>query len=181
MRTRLSRREIAVVGLFAALCAESAAAPSDSSDDPEILPRSVYVPVRFEVAPCLREVVIRTEDGEVRAAAPGRIVSQFTFFDRREGAAPPWERLRIEGWIEQPGENGREPFRAGIIITPASIYLGRKRLDLGIEDRVGRFRRTTDLRLPERALRLQPGRECAGVPTGPAADAGRRPPLPARR
>ena len=136
--------------------------------DGEVLPRSVYVPVRFDVAPCLREVVIRTEEGRVRAVAPGRIVSQFTFYDRLDGANPAFERLTIEGWVER--ERGpessdldrprRERFRAGVVITPTSIYVAKKRLDLDTMERISRFRRHVDLRLPERTLRLRPPTTC---------------------
>ncbi len=136
--------------------------------DEEVLPRSVYVAVRFDVAPCLREVVIRTEEGRVRAVAPGRIVSQFTFYDRLDGANPAFERLTIEGWVER--ERGpespdldrprRERFRAGVVITPISIYVAKKRLDLETMERISRFRRRVDLRLPERTLRLRPPTTC---------------------
>ena len=161
----------------ALLAAGLLAGPATAADDPEVPPRSVYAPVWFEVAPCLRDVVVRTEEGEVRAVAPGRLVSQFAFHDRRPGAAPEWEPLTVEGRIEPPPGEVRagaapEPFRVGIVITPTSIYIGRKRLDLGLEGRLGAFRRRTDLRVPERTLRLGPARQCAGPPQV----AGRPPP-----
>jgi len=127
----------------------------------ELLPRSVYVPVRFEVAPCLDEVIIWTEDGSVRGAAPGRLVSQFTFYPGRQGAAPEWERLRLEGWVERSGDPGeRERFRTGIVITPANLYVGDRRIALGLEQRLSRFRRKADVRLEERTLRLRPPGGC---------------------
>ena len=61
------------------LAAAAVAALAGAADEPEVLPRSIYVPVRIEVASCLRDVVIRNEEGTVRAVAPGRLVSQFTF------------------------------------------------------------------------------------------------------
>ena len=159
------------------------AAPAAArAGDPEVLPRSIYVPIRFQPAPCLREVVIRTEAGEVRAVAPGRLVSQFTFHDRREGSHPAWERLTIEGRIQPPGEPvgpaaGPAPppgrFRTGIVITPASIYVGGKRFDLGTAARLDRFRRRADLRIPERTLRLRPPGGC-----GALVRAAGRPPEP---
>ena len=144
------------------------------ASQPEVLPRSIYVPVRIEAGPCLREVVVRTEDGQVRAAVPGRLVSQFAFHDGREGPHPAWERLTVEGWIvpatgDADGARERRRFRAGIVITPTSIYVGSRRLDLGTLEEMERFRRRLDLRMPERTLRLRP-RECSGVPGRAAPD-----------
>lgn len=89
-------------------------------------------------------------------------MSQFTFCDSRVGANPEWERLTVEGWVEgtRGEDGGPERFRAGIVITPASICIGGKRLDLELEERMQGFRWRTDLRFPERPLRLRPaGRE----------------------
>ncbi len=104
-------------------------------------------------------------------------MSQFTFYDAQAGANPEWERLTVAGWVEGTrGKDGApERFRAGIVITPASIYIGRKRLDLELEERLQGFRWRTDMRLPERTLRLRPGEECDRDVT----ETGRRPPPPA--
>ncbi len=144
--------------LIAGLLLADAAAPA-FGEEPETLPRSIYVPLRLEVASCLHDVVVLAEDGRVRAVAPGRLVSQFTFYSWEEGAIPAWERLTIQGWIAN-GEAARRPFRAGIVITPASIYVADRRLDLGTLDQVSRFRSRTDLRIPERTLRLLPEGAC---------------------
>ena len=153
------------------------ASPAAAAAEPETLPRSIYVPVRFEVASCLRDVVVRTAEGEIRAAAPGRLVSQFTFYGARPGANPEWERLTVEGWIAgtRDEDGGAERFRAGIVSTPASIYVGRKRLDLELEERLQGFRWRTDLRFPERTLRLRPAGDCDRN----ATETDRRPPPPA--
>lgn len=159
------------------LAGSAFAAPGAGEEEPEVLPRSIYVPVRFEVASCLRDVVVRTDEGDVRTVAPGRLVSQFTFYDSRAGSNPEWERLTVEGWVAgtEDEDGGPERFRAGIVITPASIYIGEKRLDLGLDDRLAGFRWRTDLRFPERTLRLRPAGKCDGSVT----EAGRRPPPPA--
>lgn len=173
--TRLQKRG---PRLAAWLLAGSAfALPAAGAEEPEVLPRSIYVPVRIEVASCLRDVVVRTDEGDVRAKAPGRLVSQFTFYDSQAGANPEWERLTVEGWVEGTRDDagGPERFRAGIVITPASIYIGGKRLDLELEERMQGFRWRTDLRFPERTLRLRPAGKCDGKVTEP----GRLPSLPA--
>lgn len=164
--------------LAAWLLAGSAfATPGAAEEEPEVLPRSIYVPVRFEVASCLRDVVVRTDEGDIRAVAPGRLVSQFTFYGSQAGSNPEWERLVVEGWVEgtESEDGGPERFRAGIVITPASIYIGEKRLDLELEDRMRWFRWRTDLRFPERTLRLRPPGKCDKNVTA----TGRRRPPPA--
>ena len=145
-----------------ALAGSAFGLPAALAEEPEVLPRSIYVPVRFEVASCLRDVVVRTAEGDVRATAPGRLVSQFTFYDSQPGANPEWERLTVEGWVAgtRSEDGGPERFRAGIVITPASIYIGGKRLDLELEERMQDFRWRTDLRFPERTLRLRPAGKC---------------------
>ncbi len=168
---------VAVLSGLALIPATTATA---GDDEPDVLPRSIYVPVRIETAPCLRDVIVRTEDGEVRAVAPGRLVSQFAFHAGREEPDPAWERLTVEGWIESrpgSGELRSTPFRTRVVITPASIYLGRKRLDLGTLERVGQFRSRVDLRARERTLRFIPP-SCETPPAG-APRNDRRPPLPA--
>lgn len=154
----------------------------EETDDRRLLPRSIYVPVEFEVASCLRRVVIRNDEGRVRAVAPGRLVSQFTWYEGRNGLAPEWERLTVEGEIvsgpppESPEATGRRTgrFRAALVITPTSIYLGSRRLDLGPAwgrdlggdaepspgARAPRLRRRADTRLPRTKLRIRPAGDC---------------------
>ena len=164
--------------------------------DRRLLPRSIYVPVEFEVAPCLRQVVIRNGEGRVRAVAPGRLVSQFTWYEGRRGLTPEWERLTVEGEIvaapqpESPEASGRRTgrFRAALVITPTSIYLGSRRLDLepawgrdlggdpepDSEARLPRPRKRADLRIPATKLRLRPAGDC-GSPTPSVEVTAQRP------
>lgn len=209
-RTASRGRLCAALGLFALAVAGGAAGASSVAGpvaepkarepgDRRLLPRSIYVPVEFEVASCLRNVVIRNDEGRVRAVAPGRLVSQFTWYEGRRGLAPEWERLTVEGEIasaprpdsaaESGGRVGR--FRAALVITPTSIYLGSKRVDLapGLDRtlgdasdaesgaRVPRLRRQADLRVPKTKLRIRPAGECDD-PAGPAEAAAGHPPRP---
>ena len=160
-----------------------------------LLPRSIYVPVEFEVAPCLRQVVIRNDEGRVRAVAPGRLVSQFTWYEGRSGLTPEWERLTVEGEIVpaspaaiSDGPGRARQFRAALVITPTSIYLGSRRLDLepawgrdlggdpepDSEARVPRLRRRADTRIPPTKLRFRPAGDC-DRPTPMVEAAARRP------
>lgn len=165
------------VGLSAALAA-GAAAEAGGAEDPRPLARSIYVPVAFEVAPCLRQVLVRNDEGRVRAVAPGRLVSQFTWYGERRGLEPEWERLTVEGEIAAPAaaapgapdarSTGR--FRAEIVITPTSIYHGRRRLALdpdlsrtgghGPRQPSGFPRRGADFRYEETELLLRPAGGC---------------------
>ena len=205
-------RLCAALGLFSLAVAGGAAGATgvagpvgerkgEDPGDRRLLPRSIYVPVEFEVASCLRNVVIRNDEGRVRAVAPGRLVSQFTWYEGRRRLAPEWERLTVEGEIapaprpesaaESGGRTGR--FRAALVITPTSIYLGRKRVDLApgldrtlgdasdaeSEARVPRLRRQADLRVPKTGLRIRPAGEC-DRPAGPVEAAAEHPPRPRR-
>lgn len=187
-RDRTPRRGAFAAGLVAVLAA-GALAEAAGPEDPRVLARSIYVPVVFEVAPCLRQVLVRNDEGRVRAVAPGRLVSQFTWYGGRRGLDPEWERLTVEGEIaapaEAPGDPAAEPagrFRAEIVITPTSIYYGRRRLALdpdlsraggGPGPRAGFPRRTADFRFEETELLLRPAggcgpRDLAAVSTSPA-------------
>jgi len=177
-RDRTPRRSaFAAAGLLAALAA-GALAEADGPEDPRLLARSIYVPVVFEVAPCLRQVVVENDEGRVRAVAPGRLVSQFTWYGGRRGLDPEWERLTIEGEIAAPAAaapgaadaEGAGRFRAEIVITPTSIYYGRRRLALdpdlsrvsggGAGPRAGFPRRSADFRHEETELLLRPAGGC---------------------
>lgn len=191
-RERAPRRGACAAGLAAALAA-GAAAGADGAEDPRPLARSIYVPVAFEVAPCLRQVLVRNDEGRVRAVAPGRLVSQFTWYGGRRGLEPEWERLTVEGEIAAPAaaapgapdarSTGR--FRAEIVITPTSIYHGRRRLALdpdlsrtsGRERRAGFPGRGADFRYGETELLLRPAGGC-GPETLPVSAVSARPPDP---
>ena len=161
------------VGLSAALAA-GAAAEAGGAEDPRPLARSIYVPMAFEVAPCLRQVLVRNDEGRVRAVAPGRLVSQFTWYGERRGLEPEWERLTVEGEIAAPAaaapgapaDRSTGRFRAEIVITPTSIYHGRRRLALdpdlsrGRERRAGFPGRGADFRYEETELLLRPAGGC---------------------
>ena len=190
-RTGPRGRACAPAVLFSLLAAAGGAAgaggvgPEPAAEEPgedRLLPRSLYVPVDFEVASCLRNVVIRNDEGRVRAVAPGNLVSQFTWYEGRAGLTPEWERLTVEGEIvpaprpESPDATGSRTgrFRAALVITPASIYFGRRRLDLepawgrdlggdpgpGAEARDPRLRRRADTRAPRTKLRIRPAGGC---------------------
>lgn len=168
---------------------------AEGPGDRRLLPRSIYVPVEFEVAPCLRQVVVRNDEGRVRAVAPGRLVSQFTWYEGRSGLTPEWERLTVEGEIVSAspaaisdGPGRARQFRAALVITPTSIYLGSRRLDLepawgrdlgddpepGSDARVPRLRRRADMRIPATKLRIRPAGDC-GSPTPSVEETAQRP------
>ena len=188
-RDRTPRRGAFAAGLAAALAA-GAAAGAGGAEDPRPLARSIYVPVAFEVAPCLRQVLVRNDEGRVRAVAPGRLVSQFTWYGGRRRLEPEWERLTVEGEIAAPAaaapgapdarSTGR--FRAEIVITPTSIYHGRRRLALdpdlsrtsGRERRAGFPRLAADFRYGETELLLRPAGGC-GPETLPVSAASAPP------
>lgn len=167
-------------GLLAALAAGAVAEAGGRPEDPRPLARSIYVPVVFEVAPCLDRVLVRNDEGRVRAVAPGRLVSQFTWYGGRRGLDPEWERLTIEGDLTAPAgaaapEEDTAPapaarFRAEIVITPTSIYYGRRRLALdpdlsgerGRDDArpTGFPGRRADFRFEDTKLLLRPAGGC---------------------
>lgn len=177
---------LAVAGSAAG--ASGGVGPEPAAEEPgedRLLPRSLYVPVEFEVASCLRNVVIRNDEGRVRAVAPGNLVSQFTWYEGRAGLTPEWERLTVEGEIvpgprpespDAPGAERTGQFRAALVITPTSIYFGRRRLDLepawgrdlGRDREPGsgaqgpRLRRRADTRIPRTKLLIRPAGDCGG-------------------
>ena len=175
-------------GLPAALAAAALATGADGAEDPRPLARSIYVPVAFEVAPCLRQVLVRNDEGRVRAVAPGRLVSQFTWYGGRRRLEPEWERLTVEGEIAAPAaaapgapaDRSTGRFRAEIVITPTSIYYGRRRLALDPdlsrdrERRAGFPRLAADFRYGETELLLRPAGGC-GPETLPVSAASAPP------
>ncbi len=182
-------------GLPAALAAAALATGADGAEDPRPLARSIYVPVAFEVAPCLRQVLVRNDEGRVRAVAPGRLVSQFTWYGGRRRLEPEWERLTVEGEIAAPAaaapgapaDRSTGRFRAEIVITPTSIYHGRRRLALdpdlsrtsgpGPRQPSGFPRLAADFRYGETELLLRPAGGC-GPQTLPVSAASAPPPDP---
>lgn len=192
-RPRAPARGVRAAGLLAALAAGAGAEAGGRPEDPRPLARSIYVPVVFEVAPCLDRVLVRNDEGRVRAVAPGRLVSQFTWYGGRRGLDPEWERLTVEGDLTAPAgaaapeaapaeRAGR--FRAEIVITPTSIYYGRKRLALDpdlsggggrrAERPAGFPRRSADFRFEDTELLLRPAGGCPPRTLAAASPADRR-------
>ena len=108
-------------------------------DDEEALNRSFYVPVELSLCEHLKDAVLYRGDTPI-ARLPGTHVFQFTFYPALKRLEPELERVRVEGTHEG------EPFRTEIVVTPSSVYIGSKKIDLETDKLLARLRRTVDAR-----------------------------------
>jgi hypothetical protein len=124
----------------------------------DALSRSLYVPLELKVCEHLRGAVLYREDEPLREL-PGRQVFQFTFFPSLNRIEPEFERVRVVG----------EGFRTEIVITPASVYVGNKKIGLDVEGHLHRLRHDADSRHEPVKLTLRCGEACARTPAPTAS------------
>jgi hypothetical protein len=118
-------------------------APADES-------RSLYVPVQIEVCEHLKGAVLYRDEEALRAL-PGKQVLQFTYFPQLQRIEPELERLRVEG----------KGFRTELIVTPFSVYVADKKIELDAEGQIARLRRHQDARHETVTLSMICGEACS--------------------
>ena len=118
--------------------------------DGDALSRSLYVPLEIRVCEHLRGATLYRGDEPLRVL-PGKQVFQFTFFPALNRIEPELERVRVEG----------EGFRTEVIVTPASVYVGNRKIDLDVDGQLARLRNHVDARHETVKLTLRCGDACA--------------------
>ncbi len=121
-----------------------------AASEGDALSRSVYVPVEIRVCEHLRGAVLYRDDQALRSL-PGKQVFQFTFFPALDRIEPELERVRVEG----------EGFKTELIITPATVYVGNRKIDLDLDSHLARLRHHVDSRHETVKLTLRCGDSCA--------------------
>ena len=121
-----------------------------ASTDGDVLSRSLYVPVELRVCEHLRGAVLYSDDEPLRSL-PGKQVFQFTFLPALNRIEPELERVRVEG----------EGFSTELIVTPASVYVGNKKIDLDVEGQMARLRHHVDSRHETVKLTLRCAEACS--------------------
>ena len=123
-----------------------------AASDGDALSRSLYVPVELRVCAHLQGAVLYRDDEPLRSL-PGKQVFQFTFFPALNRIEPELERVHVEG----------EGFRTELVVTPASVYVGNKRIDLDVERQLDRLRHHIDARHETVKVTLRCGEACSGT------------------
>jgi hypothetical protein len=126
-----------------------------AASDGDALSRSMYVPLELRVCEHLRGATLYRDDEPLRSL-PGKQVFQFTFFPALNRIEPELERVRVEG----------EGFRTELIVTPATVYVGNRKIDLDVDGQLARLRHHVDSRHETVKLTLRCGDACvrAAVP-----------------
>jgi hypothetical protein len=126
---------------------------SSVPDEGEALSRSFYVPVTLELCEHLDDAVLYRGEEPLRTL-PGTQIFQFTFFPALGRILPELETVRVEGTHEE------RVFHAELVVTPASVYLGNKKIDLDLEKQMKRLRSRVDARHEAVTLKLRCGSSC---------------------
>jgi hypothetical protein len=129
-----------MIGLLSALLL---VAPADES-------RSLYVPLQIEVCEHLKGAILYRDEQPLRAL-PGKQVLQFTYFPELQRIEPELERLRVVG----------KGFRAELVVTPSSVYVADKKIELDVEGQIARLRRHHDARHQTVMLSMICGDACS--------------------
>ena len=114
------------------------------------LARSLYVPVEVRLCEHLDDAVLYRGDEPLRRL-PGKQLFQFTFFPALSRIEPELERVYVKG----------QGFSTELIITPAAVYVGDKKIDLDVERQLARLRHHADSRHETVKLTLRCGDACS--------------------
>ena len=110
------------------------------------LNRSVYVPIEFSFSSDLDHAVLFRGDDAIREL-PATHVFQFTYYPNLEELLPEFERVRVAGSCDGTR------FSTEIVVTPATVYFGSKKIELDLEEQSAAFKRRNDAR--HRTVRLK--------------------------
>lgn len=140
-----------------------AASATVTAEEPR-LARSIIVPVSFQPCEHVREALLFREETAI-SKLPGRHVFQFTYFPELRRIEPEFEKVRVEGRLND------EPFRTGVVVTPSAVYVGKSKIDLDLDAQRTRFERNVDARHETIKLTLKCSNRCqrSAVEAAPAA------------
>ena len=130
------------------------ATPVVSKEETEALSRSFYVPLTLEVCDHLDGAVLYRGEEPLRRL-PGTQIFQFTYYPERNQVLPELETVRVEG----NHEGGA--FRTELVVSPASVYVGSKKIELDLDEQLARLRRQVDSRHEPVVLKLRCSTSCA--------------------
>jgi hypothetical protein len=153
MRRRWTLGVMGLAALAVSSLASGLSKDKDKNNDNEALNRSFYVPVQLNVCEHLEGAVLFHGD-EPLTKLPGSHVFQFTFFPALKRIEPELERVRVEGRDEG------ESFRMEIVVTPASIYVGDRKIDLDLEGQMRELRHHVDARHEPVTISLRCAHAC---------------------
>lgn len=146
------------------MAASSMLAATAFGDEEEALTRSFYVPVELSLCEHLEDALLYRGDTPI-GTLPGTHVFQFTFYPELKRLEPELERVRVEG------AHDGEPFRTELIVTPSSVYIGSKKIELETDEMMKRLRHSIDARHESVELNLRCAPACSR--TSASADSTR--------
>lgn len=148
--------QIAGIMGLAALAISTPGASKDNLD--QALSRSIYVPVQLKVCEHLKGSILYRGE-EPLTELPGTHVFQFTFFPRLKRIVPELERVRVQG------RDGEENVRTEMVVTPATVYVGDKKIDLDLDKEMRELRRHIDVRHEPVIITLRCAHACGKTPS----------------
>lgn len=149
----MKRRASTALGALLPLVGLAALSLASESKDREALSRSFYVPVEVEVCEHIHGAALYRGDHRL-VSLPGQQVFQFTFFPSLGRIEPEFDRVRVEGTLDDSA------FRMEIVVTPASVYVGNRKIDLGLDGMMRQLRTRLDARHDKVELKLRCSSTC---------------------
>lgn len=121
----------------------------------ELLNRSIYLPVEFQVCEHLGDAVFYQDDALV-AKMPAKRIFQFTYYPELDQILPQVVPVRIEGRYLESGE----AFVAKLAISPTGVHSAHRTRETDVLRQVEKQKGKIDVRLKEKAILLRCPRFC---------------------
>ena len=138
------------------------AAGRDDRDD--LLPRSLYLPIEFELCEHLHDAVLY-QGGQAVSHMPAKRIFQFTYYPKLGRMAPVRTDVEVAG-LRDDGEE----FLAKLAITPWGVFTANHKIELDLEEQLARMKYKIDVRYKAIPLKLQCDDSCEErKPTTPKA------------
>lgn len=147
-------RATRLLALAFVLTAVVASASSEPDDADNLLPRSFYVPIEFELCEHLHEAVLY-QGGQAVSHMPAKRIFQFTYYPKLGRVEPVRTDVEVAG-VRDDGEE----FLAKLAVTPWGVFTANRKIDLDLDSQLDRMKYKIDVRYEPMPLKLRCSDSC---------------------
>ncbi|HSF17164.1 MAG TPA: hypothetical protein VLK65_16560 [Vicinamibacteria bacterium] len=142
-------RHVARVGLTGSIFVLLAFAVEAEEKKTSFLPRSIYLPIEFDLCEHLHDAVLY-EGTEAVSSLPVKRIFQFTYYPSLERIEPIRADIEIVG-IKDDGKR----FVGKLAVTPWGVFTAKEKVELDMGELLSKLHRKIDVRYDTMTLRFR--------------------------